>query len=353
MSNVSWEAFDEVVRTKNHFALTTHVNPDGDGLGSEVALALYLVSLGKSVRILNDGRYPPNFEYLHRHYPIETFTPEFAEQVFASAEVLVVLDMQNPDRLGRLLPYLGRSGLVVVIDHHVGKPPFGDVQIVHPEAAATGELIYDFIRRDPQRLTRPIAEALYTSLVTDTGSFRHSNTDADAHSMAAHLMSLGIEAAVIQAMIHQHRHADRLRFLGHLLQELRMSEDGKIAWFEVLRELFPRYQVSGSDLEGLVDFPRTVPGVEVVMLLTEQSNGTVKVSLRSAGFVDVNRVVGLFGGGGHRFAAGATVTGTMAEAREKLLTEIRRAIAETERTTPPVAGPRPSGSEVPAKAAGS
>ena len=342
MSRSRFDAFDAVVRDRQRFVLTTHVNPDGDGLGSEVALALHLQSLGKDVTILNDGRVPGNFDYLTRDVPIETFTPERAEQVFARAQVLVVLDMQNKERLGRLAPYAERPGLtVVILDHHVGDAAFGQVNVVAPEKAATGELIYDLINREPGRLTKPMAEALYTALVTDTGSFRHSNTDPDVHTMAAHLLSLGIESALIQSRIHQHRHVDRLRFIGHLLQELKSTEDGTIAWFEVTPDLFARYQVDGTDTEGLVDFPRTVPGVEAVLLLTDLGDGQVKASLRSSGRVDVNAVARALGGGGHRFAAGATVKGTLPEARARIVGALSLAVAGLDPDSRPYAAPTP------------
>ena len=335
-------AFDELVRAKQRFVLTTHVNPDGDGLGSEVALALWLRARGKDVVIFNDGRAPSNYDWLAERFPIEAYTPARAEEVFAGAEVLVVLDMQNRERLGRLAPSLEKTGLAVaILDHHVGTPAFGDVHVVVPEKAATGELVYDLIRREPGALTAPMAEALYTALVTDTGSFRHSNTDPDVHTMAAELLSLGIESALIQSRIHQHRHVGRLRFLGHLLQELRTSEDGRIAWFEVTPDLFARYDVDGSDTEGLVDFPRTVPGVDAVLLLTDLGDGRVKASLRSSGRVDVNEVARRFQGGGHRFAAGATLEGPLAEARAKILDALAAAVASLDPDSRPYAAPTP------------
>lgn len=342
MSADRFTAFDALVRDKQRFVLSTHVNPDGDGLGSEIALALWLKERGKDVTIFNDGKVPGNFDWLAEHFPVESFTPERAEQVFATADVLVVLDMQNKDRLGRVAPYVDRPGLTIaILDHHVGDAAFGHVNVVVPEKAATGELIYDLIRREPGRLSRPMAEALYTALVTDTGSFRHSNTDSDVHTMAAELMSLGIEGALIQSRIHQHRHVDRLRFIGHLLQELRSTDDGSIAWFEVTPELFARYRVDGTDTEGLVDFPRTVPGVEAVLLLTDLGDGTVKASLRSSGRLDVNAVARALGGGGHRFAAGATVAGTMAEARTTLVGALSAAVAALDPDSRPYAAPTP------------
>jgi phosphoesterase RecJ-like protein len=320
---------DALLAQKQRFVLTTHVNPDGDGLGSEVALALWLRARGKDAAILNDGPPPWNYDFLSRTVPIETFTTERAEELFAKAEVLVVLDTQNKDRLGRVAPYADRAGLaVVVLDHHVGDAAFGTLNVVQPEKAATGELVYDLIRRDPNGLTTPIAEALYAALVTDTGSFRHSNTDPDVHAMAGDLLAHGVESAVIQARINASRNVERLRFVGRLLCDLQTTPDGTVAWFEVRREMFARYGVEASDSEGLVDFPRSVPGVEAVLLLTELEDGRVKASLRSSGKVDVHAVATALGGGGHRYAAGVTVAGPLEAARDQVLGRLKDAVAK-------------------------
>ena len=332
-------AVDALIAQKRRFVLTTHVNPDGDGLGSEAALALWLRARGKDVTIFNDGPPPWNYDFLAAHVPYETFTKERAEELFASAEVLVVLDTQNKERLGRVAPYADRAGLtVVVLDHHVGDAAFGQVNVVQPEKAATGELVYDLIRRDGDSITKAIAEALYAALVTDTGSFRHSNTDPDVHAMAGDLLAHGVESAVVQARIHASRNVDRLRFLGQLLCELQTTKDGTVAWFEVRRALFTRYGVEGSDTEGLVDFPRSVPGVEAVLLLSELEDGRVKASLRSSGKVDVHAVASALGGGGHRYAAGVTLAGPIESARDQVLARLAAAVAKLDPAAPRYAG---------------
>jgi phosphoesterase RecJ-like protein len=338
-----FDRLDALVRERERFVLTTHVNPDGDGLGSEVALGLWLQAQGKDVTILNDGKAPWNFEFLGKHIPIETFTKERADDLFARADVLVVLDTQNKDRLGRVAAYVERPGLeVVVLDHHVGDAAFGSVNVVQPEKAATGELVYDFIRRDPKGLTTAIGEALYAALVTDTGSFRHSNTDPDVHAMAGDLLGRGVESAVVQAWIHSHKHVDRLRFLGRLLMDLQTTPDGKVAWFEVRRDLYAEYGVESSDTEGLVDFPRTVPGVEAVVLLSELEDGRVKASLRSSGRVDVHAVATACGGGGHRYAAGATLDGPIEAARARVLAVLAEQIAGLDPNARRFAGAAPT-----------
>lgn len=333
-----WSRLDALVERCQRFVLTTHVNPDGDGLGSEVALALYLESLGKQVVILNDGNLPPNYTYLARSHAIESFDEARAREIFAAAEVLIVLDTCARPRLGRVGSYLEQPGLhVVVIDHHLGEAKFATLSIVVPEACAAGELVYDFIRRRPESWTRPMAEALYTSLVTDTGSFRFANTDPPAHAMAAHLLELGVQPEPLLALIHQHRHADRLRFLGAVLTRLQVTPDGAIAWLEADRDTMTRFDVNGTDTEGLVDFPRAIPGVEAVALLTETEAGRIKLSLRSTGRVDVDSVARGFGGGGHRAAAGALLRGPLEAARERVLEALAGAVARVRGTGAPAA----------------
>ena len=325
---VDWTEFDAIVESHSRFLLTTHINPDGDGLGSEVALALHLQKRGKHVRIVNDGHVPFNFEFLHRAYPMDSYDPDRADAWFEEAEVVVILDTSTRSRIGRIRNHLDRPGLkVTVVDHHVGEAKFADLAVMTVEACATGELVYDYIRRRPETWNLEMAEAVYTAVVTDTGSFRFSNTDPPTHAMAAHLVNMGVQPEKIATEIYRHRHADRVRFLGDVLQHMQLNAEGSIAWLEITRDQMERFRIEGQDTEGIVDFPRTIPGVEVVALFTETNDQHVKVSLRSAGFVDVSQLAGQFGGGGHRVASGALLRGTLEESRSRILTAAEEALA--------------------------
>jgi len=324
-----WKPLEKVIAAAQRFVLTTHMNPDGDGLGSEVALALHLSRLGKDVVVLNDGAVPPNFDFLARLFPMQPFDETWAREVIEAADVVILLDTAVRPRLGRVAPLLSRDGLIIVIlDHHLGEPKFGTLAIVVPQACAAGELVYDFVRRQPGGITKPIAEALYTALVTDTGSFRFSNTDSEAHAMAAHLVAAGASPEPLHAVIYQHRHPGRVRFQGDVWSRLALSEDGRVAWMEVDRATMHKYGVDSTDTEGLVDFPRNIQGVEAVALLSETGNGEVKVSLRSTGRVNVEKVAAGFGGGGHRAAAGATIAGPLVAGRERVVAALRKAVDE-------------------------
>ncbi|MBI1799189.1 MAG: DHH family phosphoesterase, partial [Candidatus Eisenbacteria bacterium] len=303
----------------------THINPDGDGIGSEVAFARWLESLGKSVRILNDSVTPSAFLFLTDENPIEVFEAEPAERRFAEADALVVLDTSNRQRIGRLAPLIDRHEITVgVIDHHVTHAQgFGQVNVIEPEVAATGELIYDLIREAGGALDRTTGQALYVALMTDTGGFRYSNTDSHAHRMAAELLGLGLDPEELHARVHANAPAGRLRFFGEALAGLEVLEEGRLIVLEVAPEQFQRHGLVGADTEGLVDMPRAIAGVEVVALFSEVESGKVKVSLRSTGRVSIDQVCSRLGGGGHPHAAGVLLRGTRQQARERILPGLR------------------------------
>ena len=325
-------AFHAFVARHKRLLLTTHINPDGDGLGSEVALAMWLKTLGRTVHVLNDSPVPAAFTFLSDFHPIEEFTPERAEHRLTEADALIVLDTSNRQRIGRLSDLLDRHVIpIAVVDHHVTHAHgFGQVNVIEPEASATGEIVFDLIREGGGTITREIAEALYVALMTDTGSFRYSNTDTHAHRMAAELLTFGLDPQKIHAQVHSHASAGRLRFFGEVLSALETAEDGRVVVLEASPEQFARHGLVGADTEGLVDFPRSIAGVDVVVLFSEVEPGKVKVSLRSNGRVAIDAIVSRLGGGGHPHAAGVMLRGTRADAKARILPEIARVVATPE-----------------------
>lgn len=331
-------AFHDFVAKHRRILLTTHVNPDGDGLGSEVATALWLRARGHEVRVLNDSVVPAAFVFLTREQAIESWDPETAEQRFDWADALVVLDTSNRQRIGRLAPLLDRHAIAVaIVDHHASHAHgFGQVNVIEPEASSTGEIVYDLVREAGDPITPDMAEALYVALMTDTGSFRYSNTDSHAHRMAAELLAVGLDPQRLHAQVHAHASAGRLRFFGEVLAAMEVVEDGRVVVMEAAPEQFQRHGLVGSDTEGLVDMPRTIAGIEVVALFSEVEPGRVKVSLRSTGHVAVDQLCARLGGGGHRQAAGALLRGSRADARGRVLPELARLLDATGRVA---AGP--------------
>ena len=333
-------AFHEFVAGHQRFLLTTHINPDGDGLGSEVAVAEWLRAMGKTARVLNDSLVPTAYLFLTRGETIEAFEPDLAERRLGECDAVIVLDTSNRQRLGRVAPVLERVPLpIAVVDHHVSHVDgFGVVNVVEPRASSTGEIVYELIREwDEQQgrapgtsITPLMAEALYIALMTDTGSFRYSNTDSHAHRMAADLLTRGLDPQKLHAQVHSHASAGRLRFFGEVLSGLELLDEGRLVVLEAAPEQFQRHGLSGSDTEGLVDMPRSIAGVDVVALFSEVEPGKVKVSLRSTGRVAIDQVCARLGGGGHPHAAGVLLRGTRAEARARILPDLEHRIASAD-----------------------
>jgi len=322
-------AFLEFLGRPQRILLTTHINPDGDGLGSEVAMALWLRALGKTVHVLNDSPVPHAFEFLARHLPLENFEPGLAEQRFDEADALIVLDTSNRQRIGRLSDVATRHVITIaIVDHHkTHTRGFGSINVIEPEASSTGEIVYDLMHEAGATITPEIAEALYVALMTDTGSFRYSNTSEHAHHMAADLVRRGVDPQRLHTMVHTHASAGRLRFFGEALSALELHADGRIVVLEVAPEQFAKHGLVGADTEGLVDLPRTIAGVEAVALFSEVEPGKVKVSLRSTGRVAIDSVVARLGGGGHAHAAGVLLRSSRADARARVLPELERLVA--------------------------
>lgn len=328
-ANPDRAALHAFIARHQKFLLTTHINPDGDAIGSEVAFGRLLRALGKSVRVLNDSPTPHAFGWLGAEAPVEVYTEELAETRFAEADALIVLDTGNKQRIGRLANHLDRHAIAIaIVDHHVTHEGFGSVNVIEPACAATAVLVFELLLEAGVAIDAVAADALFVGLATDTGHFRYSNTDARALRMAADLVELGVDAADVTARIHQTAPAGRLRFFGEALSALEMRHGGQLVVLEVGPEQFARHGLIGADTEGLVDMPRAIEGVEAVALFSEVEPGKVKVSLRSTGRVNIDGVVSRLGGGGHPHAAGVQLRGSREQAKSRILPELERLLAE-------------------------
>ena len=319
----------QFIARHERFLLTTHINPDGDAIGSEVAFARMLRALGKVVHVLNDSPTPPAFTWLGLEAPVEVYSEALAETRFAEANALVVLDTSNQQRIGRLANHIARHAIAVaIVDHHVTHDGFGEVNVIEPACAATAVLVYELMLEagvDPDPVT---ADALFVGLATDTGHFRYSNTDARALRVAAALVEHGVDAAEVSARVSQSAPPGRLRCFGEALAVLEMRHGGQLVVIEVGPEQFQRHGLVGADTEGLVDMPRIIAGVEAVALFSEVEPGKVKVSLRSTGRVIVDGVCSRLGGGGHPHAAGVQMRGTREQVKARIVPELERLLGE-------------------------
>ena len=317
-------------------ALSTHVNADGDGCGSEVALARVLQERGLSVRIVNPTPWPDMFRFL-----LEEIDERSAEgaRALADVDLLIVLDISDVKRLGQLTEAVRRLKVPkLVIDHHVATDePAGTVALSDVTACATGELVFDLMRVIGAPLTAPIATALYAALLTDTGGFRFSNTSPRCHAIAATLLAAGIDPEEMYRRIYASVPAAKLQLLREALDTLEVDAKHGIAWLSVPAGAMERFGLASEDLDGLVEHPRSIVGTRLALFFRDLGHGKVKVSFRSTGDVDVNRFARQFGGGGHARASGALIPGSLADVVAAVTTAARDyvGLAPVRHPTPP------------------
>ncbi len=312
----------EAIRRNQRFLISSHVNPEGDALGSALALASLLTRLGKQVTLGQEGGIPENLSFFPKVAPV-LVRPKSDFQ----ADCAITTDVPVLSRLGIMEPFVCRMPLVICIDHHVSNQRFGHINWVDPKAAAVGEMIYRLYEAFGLEPTQREALCMYVSIVTDTGSFRYINTTPEVLQIAARLVAKGVSPLkVAQALYEAHSLGD-IRFLGEVLNDVQHTLDEKVVWLEIPRSTFRRAKPSEEVLDELVNFPRSVRTAEVAMVLREtDQSGTIRVNLRSKGRVNVDLIARHFGGGGHPAASGCTIPGTLAQVRGKLLTQIRKVL---------------------------
>jgi phosphoesterase RecJ-like protein len=296
---------EEVIRQHQTFVLTTHVNPDGDALGSELALARGLRQLGKQVTILNHSATPANYLWLDPDHAILPFVPERHRDILLAAEVIFILDANQPERLRSLEPFIHQStGVKVIIDHHLEPHAFGTHLVIDDDATSTGEIVY-LILKDLEGVTidREIAQALYTAIMTDTGSFRYPRTDPAIHRIAAELLDRGVDPTEVYVKVYENWTSGRMRLLGEALDTLKTAYNGRIAWMVCTQQMFKATGTTEVETDNFTVYPMSIQGVVVGILFNELPNG-VKISFRSKGDLPINMLAKEFGGNGHLNAAG-------------------------------------------------
>ena len=323
MSNTTFEEIGRVLREHQQFIVLSHVRPDGDALGSQLALGLSLRKLGKSVRIWNQDGMLEKYSFLRRA-ELLTKPPTTAEHV----DVAIALDTAIQSRLGTTLAAVASAKIWINIDHHVSNPGYGDLVIIDQSAPATGEIIFRLIKSQGLPFDNDIAENLFAAISTDTGSFQYPKTSARTFEIAAELMRDGeLDVGKISQQLYENYPRRRLELLRELLRTMRFSECGRIAMFGLSLKNAAELGVIPEDNEGLIDHLRAVHGVIVAVFFEELSDGKVRISMRSKDErVDVCGICQKFGGGGHTLAAGARVQGTLGEIEERVLEETREAV---------------------------
>jgi phosphoesterase RecJ-like protein len=310
--------------------LTTHVNPDGDGIGSETALASWLRGRGKDVRVINHSPLPAVYRFLDPGGTVATFDPVRDGPAIATADVIVVLDTNHPDRLESMKdPVLGSPALKVCIDHHLAPDPFASAALIDADATSTGEILYRLLfNGGDDRLTAEIATGLYCAIMTDTGSFRYPRTGRMTHTIVSRLIASGADPVRIYAEVFERWSTGRIHLLGEVLAGLATEFGGLLAHVTITREMLSRTGTSEEDTDNFTTYPMSIEGVCVGILFLEIAGG-VKISFRSKGLIPINELAMEFGGNGHRNAAGARIAGAdCGEVRSRVLSAAGKYIGE-------------------------
>ena len=323
----SIERLAQELRAGRSVAISTHINADGDGCGSETALSRLLGQMGIRSKIVNPTPWPDMYKFLLGDDVRDE--SDKGAKALKDADVLIVLDISDVKRLGVLAEAVRRLSIPkLVIDHHLpsDEPP-SKLMLADTTACATGELIYDFATCIGLEITPDIARALYIALLTDTGGFRFSNTTARCLSISGQLIASGVEPEEMYGRLYASMPVGRLHLLRDALATLEVDPEYGISWISVAAGAAEQYGLRSEDLEGIAEHPRSIGGTRLAIFFRDLGHAKVKVSFRSTGDVDVNKFAKQFGGGGHARASGALIEGDLEIVRKKVVGAAREFLA--------------------------
>lgn len=312
-----------VIRNNNKFNITFHISADGDSIGSSLALMQGLRKIKKECYILSKEVTPSFLSFL-------PFSNEINGESFECVDnsaVLICLDCGNVERLNIETSKTNQKA-VLNIDHHVANDYYGDYNYVDTKASSMGEIVYTLLKELKIDIDKDMATCLYTSIVSDTGWLRFSNTTESTHKIVADLISKGIDVPEIYSRLHENKKLEYVKLYGKAIENLQFFYDNKLCLMEFSLELLSQFGESAKDAGSLTGVGFLIEGVEIVALLKEVEDG-VKVSLRSKSDIDVNKIANVFGGGGHKKAAGCLITNSLADVKQMILDEVRRELKKS------------------------
>ncbi|WP_337866122.1 bifunctional oligoribonuclease/PAP phosphatase NrnA [Ignavibacterium sp.] len=303
---VNFQKLKNIILSNNSFLITTHVNPDADAIGSEIAFYQLLKTLGKKSFIVNHSETPYNLKFLDKDNVIRQFNLDDHSDLFNKVDVLVALDFNRSDRTVSLKKSFEQSkSIKICIDHHKDPEKFVDYEFIDTDYSATGDIIFSLIKETKiVPITKEIAEPIYAAIMTDTGSFRFEKTTAILHRKVAVLLEAGVNPTEIYDKIYDQSKFSKIKLLGRALESIQLIANGKIAYMIITQKDFEEFNAIESDTENFVNYNLSIENVELGLLFIELKNG-FKVSFRSKGNIPVNKLAAEFGGGGHTNASGA------------------------------------------------
>ena len=308
------------IAAHNSFLIATHENPDGDAVGSALALANYLTKLGKEVTVHMGEPVPELYAFLPWADRVVNVIPD------RDFDTCLVLDVGEFKRAGQEVARCGKIGKFINIDHHLHCEPFGAINLIDPQAAATGVLIHRIIKAAGHPVDYEVALCIYTAIITDTGSFRYSNANQEAFVTAGEMVACGVNAWFLAEKLYESQPRPRLELLALALQTLDFSPAGDVASITVTIDMYKKTGTSAEITDGFINYPRSIRGVEVALFFREIEADLYKVGFRSKGKVNVSALSAEFGGGGHHNAAGCVVAGNLADVKGKILSHLAKVL---------------------------
>lgn len=324
-SAARFESIAGVIRAHQSFALLSHVRPDGDAIGSQIALGYSLMAAGKSVRLINEDGLPDNLAFLAGSSSIER-PPGGPMDV----EVAIALDTATKPRLGEgALLAVARAKMLINIDHHISNTGYGDFNLIDGSSPATGQILYDLIGVLGLPMPPESRDAIYVAVSTDTGSFQYPSTTAETYEMAADLIRRGVDVGKINSDIYDNHPYRRVELMRALLNTLVVSADGRVACWELADSTRRELGALPEDSEGLIDIIRAIRGVVAALFFEELPDGKIRVSMRSKDpSCNVCEIALKFGGGGHALAAGIRMAGPLLDAKAKVLAAVSAQVGD-------------------------
>ncbi len=318
-------AFYDIVENNDSFMITSHIAPDGDSIGSVLAMTLALLKIGKKAFPVINDVIPKKYRFLPGSNLI-------AKEIARKYDAIIVLDSGDIERLGFSKELNEYSGLIVNIDHHKSNVSFGDINIVDSGASSVGEIIYRLLEGKVE-IDYGIALNLYTSIVTDTGSMKYSNTTAKSLKILAELVDKGVKPDYVSRQVFEKRSLSSLSLLKLVLDTLEITADGKLASLNITKDMMEVTGAMDEDTDGIINYAREIDGVEVAVIFKESEKSLIKVGFRSNEWVDVRKIAEVFNGGGHLRAAGCNIKYPLEKAREIVLNTVKMHMAEEYRET--------------------
>lgn len=313
----------KIVSSGDSIAITSHVNPDGDSIGSILALGLALKQRHKNVEIFIDEALPNKYSFLPQSKHIKKYEDVKGKKF----DLFFALDCGNKKRLGYGIKIMERSRTVVNIDHHISNTKFGDINIVDTGSSSTCEMIYFIIKCMGLTIDQQIATCIYMGIVTDSGNFMYDNVTEKTHLVVAGLMKTDMVTRDVIYNLYQKKSINNLRFLGYSLTNMDIELEGRLAIFQVSSDLLEKFNISSDDVEGLVNYGRDIESVDIAVSIIETGDNEVKLSFRSKhDDVNVEALAKLFDGGGHKKASGAVLTSTLSEAKNQVIKKAKQFI---------------------------